>query len=148
MNKKSFPVKFDAESMFIFTENFNDAKKTCKEWNGKYGTLTIDCSKKKSNNQNDYFRGPLLDEIFKAFRDMGHDDVVTKTDAFWKIKNRFFIKRAEIIDGRPYVEFLSTDNKTWKTIDWENKMDQIRIFFADLGYTLPLPKKKTEPNEE
>jgi len=103
---------------------------------------------RKSNRQNDYFRGVFIPHFLKALRNAGYDDITTNDDALEVMKGLFFKKSDVKIKGEYIPRYLSTKNSEWPKDLWEIKLQAIRAWTRDnLSYEIP-PPNEPDLNEE
>jgi len=87
--------------------------------------------KKKSNKQNRYYRGVVVPYVAKA---MGETD----DRAHGYLQLEFFVYEDD--QGRKYIR--STRLEDWETIEWEEKMSEIRQWASEfLNMFLPKPNE-------
>ena len=141
--KKTYQVQFQTSLWRHVNNDEKDFVDTCSKLAGKYGEITIDTSSQKSNKQNRYFRGVVIPHFLKAIREAGYNEIVTDRDALDVLKGLFFKMDPIKIGKKEYPRYASTSNADWNTEEWENKMEQIRMFTLDkLNYSIPLPNER------
>ena len=88
--------------------------------------------KKKSNKQNKYYRGVVVPIIAGM---MGETD--DRAHGYLQLEHFVYEDDA----GRKYIR--STRLKDWDTIEWENKMSEIRQWASEIfpGCYIPLPNE-------
>lgn len=146
MNKKTYQVKFDSLNEYIFENNFDYKEfcELCKSWSGRSGTITIDCSKKKSNKLNAYFWGVIVPHyqiaINKYMEKHGKKERANDLETEHFIRKNYFSYEKEFVKKETIL--MSLKNIDWDHEDFSNKCEQIREdVLHRFGYTIP------EPNE-
>lgn len=106
---------------------------TIRKLKGKRIEITV-CAEERPNTrpQQRYFRAVIVPCLAECY---GEKDLQA---AYEDIKAQFFIY--ERPDGKKYVR--STELGEWTTIEWENKMDEIRHWALEFhNCKIPLPNE-------
>lgn len=102
--------------------------------------------RKRSNNQNSYMWGVVIEHITQAFRDAGNpvdkDDVYAFLKAHvWKLSQVFVTCEGEVLRGPGSTRHLSTT-------EMEARLEEARAWAAEvLGISVPLPNEIINDNE-
>lgn len=111
---------------------------------GQRITITIGKTKRnRSNNQNRYFHGPMLDVLLDHIQELGNDMQKIELRELLKFK---FLKKDILLDADT-GEMASIIKSTadLNTGEWEDFMEQIRAWAAEIfGIEIPLPNEQLE----
>lgn len=107
-------------------------KASLRKLKGKRVAITL-CAESRPNSkpQQRYFRGVVV----KMISEHTGDDVKS---TYAHLQGQFFLYYDK--NNKPYVR--STEIGEWTTVEWEEKMQEIRVWaFNFLGINIPLPNE-------
>ena len=106
---------------------------------GSY-TVEIKSSKHRSNDQNAYYWGVVVDTVYRGLKDAGFDAVRNKQDAHEVMKS-LFLKQVEERDGIRIEKVRSTTELN--TLEFAEYLMHIFTWGIDyLGITIPEPNQQ------
>lgn len=99
--------------------------------------------KDRSNLQNRYYWGCVVQLVYEGLRDAGFDEIRNPENAHEMLKEMFFKK---IIFSEQKGELAMIQSSAqFSTGEFEEKMESIRMWAKDfLGITVPLPNEQLQ----
>ncbi len=122
-----------------------DFTRAMRELNGRIAHIVIEPAKKtRSIPQNRFYFGEVITIVQDWLRGIGINFDKTETHEFIV---RHIWKHTEVvhINGIPYERRLSSTKLTTK--EWEDCIEQVRIYGADKGFEIPFPKEAQRGNQ-
>lgn len=117
-----------------------------KEWIEKYKGQQVTISfklkgKKRSNNQNSFYWGVVVDMIMKRLNDLGHDLTPEETHDF--LKGRFNFKEIEAVADH-FIEVPRSTSRL-DTLEFIEYIEKIQVWASTfLGLYIPEPNEQSE----
>jgi hypothetical protein len=104
--------------------------------------ITIDATKKRSKNQNNFYFGYIIPPIKDFFREVSGENFTSEETHDWVVTNVW--KHTEYVDILGIITQRRKSSTESDTQLWETYQNITRAYFANLGLQLPFPVKEID----